>query len=266
MSKKGYVYGFSVGLALFIVVGVAASRLQQLSVDEKMQRADVAEYAAELPGATPVQLGVLTAKQRTHSKLYAHYLDLTKTFTASKSIAEAKSKVVVIDISLGMGPAFIPPETPEDYLGALARGSDVVIRGRVVNKDSQITENDGFVFTDYGVLVAEVLKNDKAASLDKGMTITVTRPGGTVLVGGIILKGLDHSFLPLPDNGHDLLLFLKHLPDSDAFCTTESTGSFELDDSSLRPLTEKRFPVGVLLDANSFLRTTRAVTDRLTNK
>lgn len=260
--SKGFVIGFAVGLALLIVAGVAASRLQQLSVDRESQRAEVAEYDAERPGATPVQLGVLTLKQRTHSKPYSHYLDLTKKFTVSRSIAEARSNLVVIEVHVGMGQALTSAETPEDYFGELARESDVVIRGKVVNKESQITENDGFVFTDYEILVSEVLKNDREARLDTGMTITVTRPGGKVLVGGIVLKGLDHSFLPLPDNGHDLVLFLKHIPETDAFWTTRATGGFELDGPSLRQLTEMQFPPGVLRDVDSFLRTTRALSNK----
>src|SRR6185503_13202698 len=40
---------------------------------------------------------------------------------------------------------------------------------------------------------------------------------------------------------------------------TRNSGSFELDGSTLRPLTNVGFPPGVLRDVDSFMRTSRAV-------
>lgn len=260
--SKPFVLGFVAGLALLVVAGVGASRLHQKNAEQEKQRADLAEYQAEIGDATPVQLGVLTDRQRIHSKLYAHYLELTKNFTVSRSIARAESKVVGIDVHVGLGPALTEPETPESYFGELARESDVVIRGRVATKASQITEDDGFIFTDYEILVTEVLKNSNKIRLDSGTTLEVTCPGGKISVGGIIMKAIDHSFALLPQNSHDLVLFLKYVPETGAFRPAGATGSFELDGSMLRPLTGVGFPPGVLRDADSFLQTARAVSDK----
>jgi len=260
--SKPFLIGFVVGLALLLVAGVGASRLHQKDAEQAKLQSELAEYRAELVDATPVQLGVLADRQRIHSKLYANYLELTKNFTVSRSVGRAESKVVGIDVHVGLGPALTEPETPESYFGELARQSDVVIRGRVATKASQITEDDGFIFTDYGILVTEVLKNSNKTRLDSGMTLTVTCPGGKVSVGGIIVKAIDHSFALLPQNSHDLVLFLKYVPETGAFRPTGPAGSFELDGSILRPLTGVGFPPGVLRDADSFLQAARAVSDK----
>jgi len=260
--SKGFLLGFVAGLALLVVAGVGASRLHQRDEQQAKLQSEIAVYKAELVDATPVQLGELTDRQRIHSKLYAHYLELTKNFPVSRSIAKAESKVVRIEVHVGLGPALTEPETPESYFGELARKSDVVIRGSVVTKASQITEDDGFIFTDYGILVTEVLKNRNKTRLDSGMTLTVTGPGGKVSVGGIIIKAVDHSFGLLPTNSHDLVLFLVSVPETGAFRATGPAGSFELDGSTLRPLTGVGFPPGVLGDAHSFLQTARAVAEK----
>jgi hypothetical protein len=178
---------------------------------------------------------------------------------ANKSHVE--SKVLGIRLHVGLGEVG-KPETAESYFGKLAERSDAVVRGRVTRKVSHLTEDDAFLFTDYDFVVTEVLKNNVMVPLYTGATITVTRPGGKILLDGVIVKATDDCFAPLPVGNHNLVLFLKFVPETGAYQATGDTGTFEVDGETLRPLTEVPFPPGVLRDGDSFLRTTRAVSTK----
>lgn len=250
--SKAYVLGFIAGLALLLVVGAAGFQLQS-DLEKK-------KYQAELLDATPVQFRVLTERQRIHSKLYSNYRQRTKT-TMSEFVAQAKSKMIGIELHVGLDELLTEPETPESYFGKLVDASDAVIRGRVANKVSQITEDDAFIFTDYDVEVKQVLKNNATSPVNTGTTITVTHPGGKIVVNGIIVNVKDDYFTPLPIN-NDIVLFLKFVSETGAYKLTRHTGSFELDGKVLHPLTEVHFPPGVLQDGDSFLRTVGAISNK----
>jgi len=262
--SKPFLIGFVSGLALLFVVGVGASRLRQKDAEDAKQRSELERFQAELVDATPVQLGVLTETQRIHSKLYSHYLKLGSNRTISGLVAQAtgKSKIVETGVLVGMTEVLTEPATPENYFGELTELSDAVVRGRVIRSVAQLTEDDAFVFTDYDVAATEVLKSNPSAPIHRGTTLTVTRPGGKVLLNGIIVKARDDAFAPLPLNNHDVVLFLKFIPETGAYRATRATGTFELDGQILRPLTEVGFPPGVLRDADSFLQTARIVSNR----
>jgi hypothetical protein len=258
--SKPFVSGFIVGAALLIVAGVGASRLQRRDATRMDADAEEKEYQAEIVDATPVQFGALSEKQRVHSKLYSHYRERRGGKTISGLVAQAKgkSRIVSTIAFVGMQEVLTEPETPENYFGALVDISDAVVHGRVTKKAAQITEDDSFVFTDYDVIVTEVFKNNATAPINKNMTITITRPGGKVLLDGIIIKALDRGFEPLPIN-NDVILFLRYIPETGAYKATRDTGSFELDGSILRPLTKSSFPPGVLRSKDSFLKTVRNI-------
>lgn len=260
--SKSFIFGFIVGLALLAVAGVGASKLQS----KEAQRIDAEEkaYQAEIVDATPVQLGILTQQQRIHSNFYTHYLQRSAGRTISDLIEQAKGKSrIVSTIALvGLTEALTELETPEKYFGALVQKSDAVIRGRVTKKVPQITVDGSFVFTDYDVVITEALKRNKIAPFDVGTTIIVTRPGGKVLIDGVIVKAIDMCFESLPVNANEVVLFLQYIPETGAYKTTQDTGSFELDGSLLRPLTKSAYPPGVLQDKDSFLQTVRAASNR----
>jgi hypothetical protein len=252
--SKAFVFGFVAGLSLLIVAGVGGSLIQQRDAEEKL-------YQAELVDATPLQIGALTEKQRIHSRLYTHYRERRGDQTISGLITSDKGKDLGIVFNMPLTELLTEPETPESYFGKLADESDAVIRGRATNKVSHITEDDAFVFTDYDVVVTQVLKNNTASSANIGEAITVTHPGGKVVVNGVIVKVEDEAFAPLPVN-NDVVLFLTFIPETGAYRLTRHSGSFELDGRTLRPLTGAQFPPGVIRDADSFLRTVQAVSNQ----
>jgi hypothetical protein len=173
---------------------------------------------------------------------------------------KGKGKFVETMVFVGMDEELNVPETSENYFGRVARKSDAIISGRVTKKTSQIAENDSFIFTDYAIEIAEVLRNNLAAPVETGATVTVTRPGGKVVLDDVIVKATDYSFAPLLVDS-DVILFLKFIPETGTYCVTEPTASFELDGSSLHPLTQIKFPPGVLKDKSSFLHALRLVSE-----
>jgi hypothetical protein len=261
--SKSFVLGFIVGAALLIVAGVGASRLQRRDAKQIDAGAEERSYQAEIVDATPVEFGVLTAKQRIHSSLYAGLREMRGGKAISGLVAEAKgkSKIVGTGFFVGTGPK-LEPELPEVYFGKLAGESDAVISGKVMKKASQITEDDGFIFTDYEVVITKVFKNNAASPLNANATITVTRPGGKVLLDGVVVKARDDAYAPLPLNNHDVILFLKFIPETVAYKATRDTGSFELDGPTLRPLTGSDFPPGVLSGKDAFLQTIQTVSSK----
>jgi hypothetical protein len=258
---KPFVLGFIVGVALLIVAGVGAARLQRRDatrVDaDELER----EYQAELVEATHVELGALSERQRVHSKLFAHYKQIRGGETIGGLVAEVKGKYKIIGTGVGLPLTALitQSETAENFFRKLARESDGVIRGKVTKKTSQVTEDGSFIFTDYDIVVKEILKDNAAALLSLDTTITVTYPGGKVVLSGIVVNAFDDSYKPLPMNGSDVVLFLQLIPETAAYKVTRDTGGYELDGSTLRPLTGAQFPPGVLQNGNSLLQTLRAV-------
>jgi hypothetical protein len=258
--SKAFIFGLAIGLALLGVFGVGASKLLQKNAEQEKERVELAEYQAELTDATPVEVGVLSASQRIHSGLYTTYKERNNNSTIGELLDVARKssgKIVRLDFLVGLGP-LMKADKPERFFGELARSSDAIVRGRVTNKVSQLTQDDAFIFTEYDVAITEVLKDNAAAPL--GGAITVTYPGGKVLVDGIMVKGRDHYFEPLPLN-REVVLFLQSVKETGAYKPTAYSGSFELDGVKLRALTEQELPPGVLR-AESFLQTLRAVSNQ----
>jgi uncharacterized membrane-anchored protein YhcB (DUF1043 family) len=262
--SKSFILGLVAGLAIFLVVEASASRQHKTDAEQESARTEAELYKKEVIDATPVQRGVSTERQRSHSKLYTEYLTLRSNRTISDLVNEARGKTrfVGTDAAIGMGPAIIDPETPSDFFWKLSQESSVVIRGKVVKKDSQITEDEGFIFTDYDIKLTEVLKNSASTPLDIGSVITVTHPGGKVLLDGIVVKAIDEAYLPLPTNGMEVVLFLKFLPETTSYQLARDTGAFEIASSQLHPLTGVPYPPGVLQNTENFLQTVRAVSNR----
>src|SRR5215213_8241812 len=115
--SKSFVLGFIVGVALLIVAGVGASRLQRRDATridaEELER----KYQAELVDATPVELGALSERQRVHSKLFAHYKRLRGSDIIGDLVAEAKGNYKIIETGVGppLTELITEPETPGNF-------------------------------------------------------------------------------------------------------------------------------------------------------
>jgi hypothetical protein len=258
--SKAFVIGFALGLALLGLVGTAASRLTQTQAEKY----DAQKYQAEITDATPVQLGVLTPKQQFHSRLYNGVAKRVGGKTISEWLATYRGQQIFLGTDI-LGRRFFEsdqPEAPEHFFGALALESDAIVRGRVTGKNSQITDDDSFVFTDYDFVVSEVFKNNARAPIDTGATITFTSLGGKIVLDHVILQAGGDGQALYSINTQDLMLFLKFIPDTGSYKLT-TDGSFELSGTSVRPLA-RPLPLSeeVFKDKASFLKTIRPVSNK----
>jgi len=202
--------------------------------------------------ATPIQEGVMTERQKQHSKLYQR--------SGGRNLRNiGKSLVIVIP------PPFIEPDdektppTIEELLQRITCNADAVVVGTVTNKTSQLTEDGSFVFTDYDMQVEEIIKNTAQTSIQPSDNIVITRSGGAVQFNGKVIRAIDKSSQPL-ETGSRYLLSLQRIASSDDYRTLNTESSFELDQNHVRRLTTKHlpYPFPYESDANSFLAHIRA--------
>jgi len=255
--SKGFVIGCLTGLFLLGIIGVGASRPKQKDLEQQ-------KYRAEILDATPVQVGILTRKQRSHSKLYNGYGKHLAGESISEWIATYRGQRIVLQRNV-YGRMFFPseqPDVPEDYFARFAEESDAIVRGRAIGKTSQITEDDSFLFTDYDVVVSEVFKNNSIAPINTGRTITVSYVGGKIVVDGVIIKAGGNAVALLPINAQDILLFLKFVPETEGY-QLANNGAFELNGTSARPLAGYfHFDPIYFKNESSFLKTIKAVSTK----
>lgn len=184
--------------------------------------------------ATQVQRGVMTKTQRAHSKLYKRYESVQK---IPDLVQREKDDVEVYrllplgaDVSGGAAPS------TSDILRHAVCNANAVVRGVVKDMSSQLTEGESFVFTDYEITVKEVLKNNEASPIGNG--ITVTRPGGIILLNGKRVRAIDESFQPLKVD-REYILFLRFLPETGTYESIESGESFEIIKDKVKSLKEE---------------------------
>jgi hypothetical protein len=184
---------------------------------------------------TPIQEGVMTEKQREHGKLYPQS-------PRGKKLSDYPNGIdIVIGLPLPEKSTSNRMASSFEFLQRMACDADAVVLGVIGNKSSQLTEKGDFIFTDYGLRVEEVLKNNPAASIQSSDTITVTRPGGAVSLNGQIYRVKDKSFRNLQP-GKTYLLFLDFLSSTGAYEPINSEGSFLIGKSAVFRLTDEPPP------------------------
>lgn len=194
--------------------------------------------------ATPIQVGVMTEKQRAHSKLFDSYKTNRK--LDALPLPNENDKDLEQGVYIEPGTPVISPDAPalsfENFLKDTACASDAVAIVDVKDKSSQLTENREFIFTDYTAVVQEVFKDNTLSPIRTGNSITVTRPGGKVQINGQVINALDSSFKLLKKEKR-YLLFLKYIPGLDVYQSIRK-GSFRLEDNELTALSEEFLPGG----------------------
>jgi hypothetical protein len=264
MFKKNL--GLTVGMLLAIIVltglvlGQAGSHrserrltsqaaLRRLNLQQKRDDHDKEE-------ATPVQEGVLTERQRKHSRLFE--------IPNGKSIKDSGSNNSDVDIGQDV-PLRITPRYSglPNYLNGLTCNSDAVIIGTVDSKSSQLTEKGTYIFTDYELIVDKILKDNRTSSIQQNTKVVVTRGGGIVKLNGRILRVTSDTERPLRV-GSQYLLFLKLLPDTGAYSAVPYSGdsTFEIGDGKLTQVSFQSLPLGAHspTDAGKFLAEVQTAT------
>jgi len=109
-----------------------------------------------------------------------------------------------------------PPYPPPGLVG-LAYAADAIVIGAIKEKiTSQLTEDEGFLFSEYSVVVEDVIKDNPNASIELNSAISVVRPGGKVRLNGKVISAVVSNFDPFFD-GDRYLLFLKYIPETQSY-------------------------------------------------
>jgi hypothetical protein len=218
------------------------------------------QVATRNENPSPVQEGVMTRKQREHSRLFSPKYAYRK----DQKLRDLRGHGdIEVTISSGDKPrsTSAPPFNLNQFLRGMTCDSDTILIGQVKDKVSQLTENGEFTFTDYEIIVEDVLKNNAAVLINPQGNITVTRPGGAIELNGRIIRGIDLSYKPF-EMGSRVLLFLKFIPATGAYETFRSEGGFMLTGNELVKLTDETFPAELERekDASSFVNKIRNLT------
>jgi hypothetical protein len=229
------------GLAAAIAIAFAALRIQGQNNSTTAQK--------ENP--SPVQEGVMTGKQREHSKLFSQKYAYRRNQKLRDLTGHGD-----LEVMIGIGDK--PRSTSalsfnlNEFVRNMTCDSDVVLTGQVKDKVSQLTENGEFTFTDYEITVEDILKNNAAATVYPQSNITVVRPGGAIQFNGRVIRGIDLSYKPF-ELGSRVLLFLKFIPATGAYKTLRSDGSFALVGNELVKLTEEKLPADLENEKDALL-------------
>jgi hypothetical protein len=139
-------------------------------------------------------------------------------------------------------PVSEPAVSLVEFLQRELCASDAVIVGVPIAKESHLTAEQTFVYTDYDVRVTEVFKHAGGTQpLQEGNQIVVARPGGAVVVKGEKLTALDRRFQPL-DTGRHYVLFLEYIPQTGGYKARSGKGDLLLDDTRVQKLTNEHLP------------------------
>jgi hypothetical protein len=229
--------------AFFLVLVLVVSGLAYAAVTTRLQKDAKANTQRRADGATPVDKVVKTEKQKIHAKLYKEYSkDGRKSLRALASSAPAGE--VGGDVMPGT-PVLTPGPTAFDlneFLKGAVRDADAVVVGSVKSKTSLFNEPETFIFTDYQLGIEEVLKNNPASPINLSDEITVTRPGGAVVLdNGRLVRVGDRNLRPLAVDGR-YVIFLKYIPETGAYSAFNNRGAFRLLDGRFYKLTDEQLP------------------------
>ncbi|MBV8857127.1 MAG: hypothetical protein JOZ02_09375 [Acidobacteria bacterium] len=263
MSRQKFLALLALSLAVMALAGLATAQVLNSRKVEKraVSQAELRRQQAE--DATPVQPGVTTERQRVHSRLYSGRQ------TTGKSLREQSDELARdgqggdVNVITSPGtPVFSPaPDGKAAPLEAAVEGSDAVIVATVTAKQSQLTEDERYVFTDYEVAVKEVLKDNAASHISASDALTVTRPGGKVLLGDHLITVVDEAVKPL-QVGDEYLLFLKFIPETGTYAAvSENRSGFRLSHGRVTALTAATAGYAKRQegrDSNSFVAEARA--------
>jgi hypothetical protein len=104
----------------------------------------------------------------------------------------------------------------ESYLLERACAADAIFIGSVRDKNSQLTDDKTFVFTDYGFVVDTILRNDSPFALTPETSVVLSRIGGEVQINGRKVQAVADAAQPFEIGGR-YLVFVTYLPERNTF-------------------------------------------------
>lgn len=208
---------------LYISIGVILSVMTLVTIFAFRQEAQtnnsnqVNQQEQDDP-PTPIQLGVMSEKQRKHSRVFPSS-GRNRKMTRGQGDVEIISTAHTVSTFSGKMP---PPKS--DYFRFYGCQADLIVIAGITNKNSQLTENSDWVFTDYELNVFQILKNNTNLASESLKNITLTAIGGAVAAEGRRISLKVNRAIPLRVN-REYILFLKYNPILEAFELIGQIGS-----------------------------------------
>lgn len=223
-------------LLMVMLIAVSAATIQRLSrFSAAGQRsAQKKEQTPTTEDATPVIEGALTSKQKLHSQIFSRRYDWHRKGEKLRNLPGTSDTAFVI----GVPNAIVSGSSYPEVIKALVCGADAVVVATATNKRSQLTLDGTFVFTDYEMVVDEVIRSKTTLNLQTASNITVTWPGGAILLNNRRIRVTDNSFGILKV-GKQYVVFLSYLTASDDYTPLNSRATFEFHADSLKKLTKE---------------------------
>jgi len=243
----GFILLVSVVLALGFSTTIRSSK--NVRADKKPQRNKLEEKIKEEVGKpTPIKEGVMTDKQRKHSKLFKRY----ESSTGGKKLrdmVEAQSEIFLAKMA---GLEIRIDNDLNAYLRKLTCNASAVFLATVQSKSSQLLDEGTFTFTDYEMRIDEVLKNNSSSPIEPNMIVTYTGPGGAVELDGKVINAIDYRSEPL-QLGEQYLIYAAFLPDTASYRGLDISGgdAFEIKHGVIRQASKRSQPLGANGTADS---------------
>lgn len=139
--------------------------------------------------------------------------------------------------------------------------SDAVVIGKALRKTTHLTEDETFVYSEYDVVVGEIIKNNFSSTIQPNNVIQIARPGGNVRIEGRLVRFTVETFAPL-QNGKDYLLFLKFVPEVNSYKSFYNGRDYLLEGKQAQrsKISVSKNSMNKYEDTNSLLNLVRSVT------
>jgi len=189
---------------------------------------------------TTLDLKNITDKDRKHSKLFPRYKTGKKLSSQAFLEQESNSKQLSNEIVVKKIPPILDidlerrcPNYPKPGLVGLAHAADVIVVGAVRDKiTSQLTEDEGFLFSEYNISVENVIKDNHSVPIEMNSAISVIRPGGKAKINDKVVSAVVPPFPPFIE-GDQYVLFLKFIPETKSY-QAFSNGSLPIIEGEIR--------------------------------
>lgn len=245
-----------VATLLLLGAAFASTRLKRTSTQVASPSARNVQKP-EVP--TPIQEGVMTENQARHGRLFGEY---RQDVTRGKRLRELVLEKGDVQVGRGIGNAILPRSFDlQQYLATLSCQANAIIVGTVREKSSNLIEDGSFTFTEYQVVVEDVLKENAIAPIPLNAQMTIVRAGGAVRLLNHVVRAIDYSQKPLVV-GERHLLFLKFIPSTGAyrsFGDARTDDTFRLEGDQISQVSEQVLPLGPnrQADTSAFLKDVR---------
>jgi hypothetical protein len=213
-------------IATAVILGFVGIISTFLITTTQSQTTEIQKSEDDIP--TEVQKGKFTEKQRKQSKRYEE-----ESLAVSQPLTKIKDATVYI--SVNSGPILLTENTQTrfDVLQKMSCRSDAVVKGKIETKNSQLTENEKLIFTDYEVSISEIVKNVSLLNLDQIGKLTLIAKGGSVRMKNKVMKVIVERDLPL-QVGSEYIFLLRYLPETDSYELISERGYFGVSGEKIK--------------------------------